>query len=130
MGVPEQGGRESDLSRPTRARVRLCRGHNGRWHCRYVPNRGLRVGRHRQTQASRRSRRRNEGIGAAAFAYMQAHKEELSIGRDLDNSDFHLEVIDLLANRVEAEIGLGFFAAVMSALRQSPLVPAPWSSAT
>ena len=29
-----------------------------------------------------------------------------------------------MANRVEAEIGLGFFAAVMSALRQSPLVPA------
>src|SRR3954451_9626431 len=42
------------------------------------------------------------GVGGAmkesvqrAFAYMQAHKGELAIGRDLDNSDFHLEVIDL-----------------------------------
>jgi len=59
-----------------------------------------------------------------AFAYIQAHKGELSIARDLDNSDFHLEVIDLLLNRVEAEIGVGFFAAMMSALRGSPLAPA------
>jgi ATP-dependent Lon protease len=55
---------------------------------------------------------------------MRAHKAELSIERDIDNSDFHLEVIDLLANRVEAEIGVGFFVAMMSALRGSPLVPA------
>lgn len=59
-----------------------------------------------------------------AFAYLQAHKGELSIARDLDNSDFYLEVIDLLVNRVEAEIGVGFFAAMMSALRGSPLAPA------
>lgn len=59
-----------------------------------------------------------------AFAYMQAHKAELSIGRDLDVSDFHVEVIDLLANRVEVEIGVGFFTAMMSALRSHPLAAA------
>ena len=46
-----------------------------------------------------------------AFAYMQSNKSELGIGRDLDTSDFHVEVIDLLANRVEAEIGVAFFVA-------------------
>ncbi len=56
-----------------------------------------------------------------AFAYMQAHKGELGIGRDLEMSDLHVEVIDLLANRVETEIGVGFFAAALSALRKHPL---------
>ena len=59
-----------------------------------------------------------------AFAYMQSNKGELGIGRDLDTSDLHVEVIDLLANRVEAEIGIGFFASAMSALRSQPLAPA------
>jgi ATP-dependent Lon protease len=56
-----------------------------------------------------------------AFAYMKSNAGELGIGRDLDNSDFHIEVIDLLANRVDVEIGVGFFTAMMSALRSNPL---------
>ncbi|MCP4384031.1 MAG: protease Lon-related BREX system protein BrxL [Hyphomicrobiales bacterium] len=59
-----------------------------------------------------------------AFAYMQAHKGELGIARDMDTSDLHVEVIDLLANRIETEVGIGFFAAAMSALRSAPLSPA------
>ena len=56
-----------------------------------------------------------------AFAYMKSNAGELGIGRDLDISDFHIEVIDLLANRVDVEIGVGFFTAMMSALRSNPL---------
>ncbi len=56
-----------------------------------------------------------------AFAYMQSNASELGIGRELGVSDFHIEVIDLLANRVDIEIGVGFFTAMMSALRSSPL---------
>jgi ATP-dependent Lon protease len=59
-----------------------------------------------------------------AFAYMQAHKSELGIGRELDTSDLHVEVIDLLANHVDAEIGVGFFAASFSAIRHTPLAAA------
>jgi ATP-dependent Lon protease len=59
-----------------------------------------------------------------AFAYMQSHKSELGIGRELDTSDLHVEVIDLLANRVDAEIGVGFFAASFSAIRHTPLAAA------
>ena len=59
-----------------------------------------------------------------AFAYMQAHKGELGIGRELDTSDLHVEVIDLLANRADVEIGVGFFAASLSAMRHTPLAPA------
>ena len=59
-----------------------------------------------------------------AFSYLQSRKTELAISRVLDTSDVHLEVIDLLANRVEAEIGVGFFVAVLSALRATPVAPA------
>jgi predicted ATP-dependent Lon-type protease len=46
-----------------------------------------------------------------AFSYVQAKKIELGIARDLDTSDLHVEAIDLLGNRVEAEVGVAFFVA-------------------
>jgi ATP-dependent Lon protease len=59
-----------------------------------------------------------------AFSYLQARKSDLGIGRELDVSDFHLEVIDLLGNRVEGELGVAFFIAAYSALRKVPVGPA------
>ena len=59
-----------------------------------------------------------------AFGFLNAKKNELGIGRDLDTSDLHVELIDLLANRVEAEIGVAFFVAAYSALRKTPVSPA------
>jgi ATP-dependent Lon protease len=59
-----------------------------------------------------------------AFSYIQAKKSELGIARDLETSDLHVEVIDLLGNRVEAEIGVAFFVASYSALRKAPVSPA------
>lgn len=56
-----------------------------------------------------------------AFSYVQTKKSELGIARDLDLSDVHVEVIDLLGNHVEAEIGVAFFVACYSALRKSPV---------
>jgi ATP-dependent Lon protease len=58
-----------------------------------------------------------------AFAYLQSKKSELAVARDLDSSDFHVEVIDLLNNRVEAELGVAFFVACFSAIRKAPLSP-------
>ena len=59
-----------------------------------------------------------------AFSYIQAKRTELGIARDLDTSDLHVEVIDLLANRVEAEVGVAFFIACYSALRRAAVSPA------
>ncbi|HEX3128029.1 MAG TPA: protease Lon-related BREX system protein BrxL, partial [Thermoanaerobaculia bacterium] len=59
-----------------------------------------------------------------AFSYVQAKKSDLGIARDLDNADVHIEVIDLLANRVEAEVGVAFFVACYSAFRKAPVSPA------
>jgi ATP-dependent Lon protease len=59
-----------------------------------------------------------------AFSYMLAKKGDLSIARELDVSDLHVEVIDLMNNRVEGEIGLGLFIAAFSALKKAPPSPA------
>jgi ATP-dependent Lon protease len=59
-----------------------------------------------------------------AFSYLQAKKSDLGIARDLDTSDLHVEAIDLLGNRVEAEVGVAFFVASYSALRKAPVSPA------
>ena len=59
-----------------------------------------------------------------AFGYLLAHKVDLSVARDVDTSDFHVEVVDLLNNRLEAEPGVAFFVAFMSALRKAPVAPA------
>lgn len=58
------------------------------------------------------------------FSYVHAKKTELGIARDVDTSDIHVEAIDLLGNRVGAEIGVAFFVATYSALRKAPVSPA------
>jgi ATP-dependent Lon protease len=59
-----------------------------------------------------------------AFSYVQAKKSELGIAREHDTSDVHVEVIDLIGNRVEAEVGVAFFIACYSAMRRTPVSPA------
>lgn len=59
-----------------------------------------------------------------AFSYLQARKTELGIAREMDSTDLHVEVIDLLANRVEAELGIAFFVACYSAMRKTSVSPA------
>ena len=55
-----------------------------------------------------------------AFSYLLANKGAFGIARDVDTSDFHVEVIDLLGNKVESELGVAFFAAAYSVLRKAP----------
>ena len=59
-----------------------------------------------------------------AFSYLLSQKTKLAIGRDVDSTDFHVEVIDLLNNRVECEIGMAFFVAAFSAIRKAPVTAA------
>lgn len=55
-----------------------------------------------------------------AFSVLQAQKTPFGVARELDTSDLHVEVIDLLGNRVEAELGVAFFVAAYSMLRKAP----------
>lgn len=58
-----------------------------------------------------------------AFAYLVSKKVELGLAHDLDRSDLYVEVIDLLGNRIEADLGVAFFVACCSAVRRTS-VPA------
>jgi ATP-dependent Lon protease len=58
-----------------------------------------------------------------AFSYLLANKTPLGVGHEVDTHDFHVEVIDLLGNKVEAEIGVGFFVAAYSILRRGAPQP-------
>jgi ATP-dependent Lon protease len=53
-----------------------------------------------------------------AFAYIQGHKVAMGIGQAVDTTDFHVEAIDLLGNRVSCEPGIALLVAVYSALKK------------
>ncbi len=59
-----------------------------------------------------------------SFSFLLSRKGELGLARDIDTSDLHVEVIDLLGNRVEAELGVALFVAAYSALRKAAVAPA------
>lgn len=59
-----------------------------------------------------------------AFSHLLANKGGFGVAREVDTSDFHVEVIDLLGNKMEAEIGVAFFVAAYSALRRAGPQPA------
>lgn len=58
-----------------------------------------------------------------AFSYLRANKGGFGVAREVDTSDFHVEVIDLLGNKVEAELGVAFFVAAYSVMRKAPPQP-------
>lgn len=58
-----------------------------------------------------------------AFGYLLAHKGEMGIASAFDTVDFHVEAVDLLNNRVPAEIGVAFVLAVTSALKKHQALP-------
>jgi ATP-dependent Lon protease len=59
-----------------------------------------------------------------AFAYMQGHKVDMGIAQNFDSTDFHVEAIDLLTNRVPCDAGMGLVVAIYSALKKHPALPA------
>lgn len=59
-----------------------------------------------------------------AFAYMMGHKVTMGIGPQMDTTDFHVEAIDLLSNRVPCESGVALVIAVYSALKKHSVLPA------
>lgn len=58
-----------------------------------------------------------------AYAYLQGHKVEMGISQQFDTTDFYVEAVDLLTNRVDCDAGIAFVSAVYSALKQMPILP-------
>lgn len=124
VGVPEQGGRDLISSDPLAP---------GTVHAASISSDGT-VGLYRVEVSVANGAGKLKAAGGVAgvmkesvqraFSYLQANKSELGIAGELDTSDLHVEVIDLLANRVQGEIGIAFFVAACSALRKAPMSPA------
>ena len=53
-----------------------------------------------------------------AFAYLMGHKVKMGVGQQMDTTDFHVEAIDLLSNRVLCEAGVALVVAVYSAIKK------------
>lgn len=53
-----------------------------------------------------------------AFAYLSGQKTKMGIAQQMDTTDFHVEAIDLLGNRVSCEAGIAFIVAVYSAIKK------------
>jgi ATP-dependent Lon protease len=58
-----------------------------------------------------------------AFGYLQGHKVQLGLGAIFDTTDLHVQVIDMLGNRIACESGLAMLVAMASALRKTPALP-------
>ena len=56
-----------------------------------------------------------------AFAYLNAHKVEFGVGREVDTNDFHVQSVDLLNTRIDGETGVAFFVALYSVLKERPV---------
>ena len=55
-----------------------------------------------------------------AFDFMRARKASLGLERDLDDYDFHVQVVDLLQGHGGSQCGLALFVALYSLLRERP----------
>ena len=58
-----------------------------------------------------------------AFAYLQGQKVKMGVAQQFDTTDFHVEAIDLLNNRVPCEAGIALVVAVYSAVKRHSVLP-------
>ena len=60
-----------------------------------------------------------------AFAYLMGQKVKMGVGQQLDTTDFHVEAIDLLSNRVPCEAGIALVVAIYSAIKNQSVLAGP-----
>jgi ATP-dependent Lon protease len=120
VGVPEEGGRDLISTDPLAP---------GSVYTASVDDQG-RVGLYRLEvgcSSGTGHLRMPQGLDAAmreslqrAFAYLQGHKVEMGIAQAFDTTDYYIEAVDLLTNRVPGDIGIALVVAIYSALRRMP----------
>jgi ATP-dependent Lon protease len=57
-----------------------------------------------------------------AFAHLQGQKVKVGIAQQMGTTDFHIEAIDLLSNRVPCEAGVALVVAIYSALKRQSVL--------
>jgi len=58
-----------------------------------------------------------------AFDFLKGRAIEMAIDLQMNTTDFHVEAVDLLANRVACEAGVALVVAIYSALRNMSVLP-------
>jgi ATP-dependent Lon protease len=120
VGVPEQGGRELISADPLAPGTLYAASVSGDGTAGlYRIEVSLSAGSGKLKAAGGIAGSTKESINQA-FSYLLANKTAFGAGREVDTQDFQVEVIDLLGNRVPAEIGVAFFIAAYSMLRKAP----------
>src|SRR3954470_15391692 len=115
VGVPEQGGRDLVSADPLPPGAVYCAGVTGDGTVGlFRLEVSITDGTGKLKTAGGLSGLMKESV-QRAHSYLSARKNELGLARELDGSDLHVEVINLLGNRVEAEVGVAFFVAASSA---------------
>ena len=121
VGVPEEGGRDLISPDPLSA---------GSVYSVYVDSSGVPglfrievgtaagTGKVRQSGGMRKLMK--ESLGRA-FSYLKSHKVEFGVGREVDMTDFNVECVNLLGSGVDAPMGVAFFVALFSALKNRPI---------
>ena len=123
VGVPEQGGRDLIASDPLPPGTVYAASVSGDGTVGlYRIELGLSAGTGKLKPAGGLSGTIKESINRA-FSYLKAQKNAFGIAREFDTADFHVEAIDLLGNKVEAEVGVAFVVAAFSALRKASPQP-------
>jgi len=57
-----------------------------------------------------------------AYAYLMGQKGKMGVAQQVDTTDFHVEAIDLLSNRVACEAGIALVVAVYSAIKKTSVL--------
>jgi ATP-dependent Lon protease len=60
---------------------------------------------------------------ARGFGFLQGHKVPMGIASVFDTTDFHVEAIDLLTNRIPCEAGIAVIVAIVSAIKKTAAAP-------
>jgi len=124
VGVPEQGGRELISTDPLAP---------GSVYTASVDDQG-RVGLYRLEVGSSPGTGKLKIAGGIdgdmkesiqrAFAYIAGQKVRMGIAHEISNTDFHVEGIDLLANRIPCDAGIALVVALYSAIKKHPALSA------
>ena len=123
VGVPEQGGRDLISSNPLAPGTVYTASVSGDGTVGlYRIEVSLSSGTGKLKSAGGISGDLRESI-SRAFSHLLANKSAFGVGREVDTSDFHVEAIDLLGNKVAAEVGVAFFIAAYSVLRKAAPQP-------
>ena len=118
VGVPEEGGRNLISTDPLAPGCLYTASVNSEGKVGlYRIEVGISSGRGKLKMAGGLQNRMKESV-QRAFAYIQGHKVPMGIAGVFDTTDFHVESIDLLGNKIICEAGVAFIVAIYSAIKK------------